>query len=143
MASQLFGLLAAASLVSSGMVAASATRSADALPGVTAVDAGDEAGGKCRVSVDRSGAPGTSMVTRASGADGCVCTIKTGPADANGAAESVVAALLRDRECEGAPPADHDTPHGGGGSGAILGGIIAAGAIGGLAAGLGGSDSNG
>lgn len=151
MASQILGLLAAASLVSTGMVAASETRSADALPGVASAMGAGEGGGqggadKCRVDVRRTGAPGASQVTRqVFNNGGCVCTITTGPAgDANGAAESLVTALLRDRECEGAPApgeigqAASGAAGGGGGSGVLIGVLVAAGVAGGVAAGGGG-----
>ena len=152
MASQFLGILAAASLVSTGVVAASGTRSVDALPGVTNAMGGGQGGGadKCRVDVVRTGAPGAAQITRLANANGsCVCTITTGPAgDANGAAESLVTALLRDRECEGAPaPGDigraaSGAAGGGGGSGVLIGVLVAAGVAGGLAAGGGGAGGN-
>lgn len=160
MASHFLGILAAASLVSTGVVAASETRSADALPGVTnamgAAQGAGQGGGqggvadKCRVDVVRTGAPGAAEVTRLANANGgCVCTITTGPAgDANGAAESVVTSLLRDRECDGVrAPGDigraaSGAAGGGGGSGVLIGVLVAAGVAGGLAAGGGGAGGN-
>lgn len=152
MASHLLAVLAAAGLVSTGVVAASDTRSAAALPAVTYALGGGQGGGadKCRVDVVRTAPAGAASVTRQAFGDGsCVCTITTGPAgSANGAAESIVAALLRDRECEGAPaPGDigraaSNAAGGGGGSGVLVGVLVAAGVAGGLAGGLGG-DSNG
>lgn len=152
MASQFLGILAAASLVSTGVVAASETRSADALPGVTNAIGTGQGGGadKCRVDVVRTAAPGAAQITRLANANGsCVCTITTGPAgDDNGAAESLVTALLRDRECEGAPaPGDigqaaSGAAGGGAGSGILIGVLVAAGVAGGLAAGGGGAGGN-
>ena len=157
MASNLIAVLSAAGLLSTGMVAASQTRSSAVLPAVSTVMGDGQGGGgqKCRVDVLRSGAANTASVTRqvVDGGGGCVCTITTGPAGgANGAAESVVEALLQSRECEGAP-ASGDVGQaasgaaagggaGGGGSGALVGVLVAAGVAGGVSAGLGG-DSNG
>lgn len=148
MAWHLLTILAAASLVSTGVVAASETRSATALPGTTYALGGGQGGGaeKCRVDVVRTGPSGTANVTRQTlGSGACLCTVTTGPAgSANGAAEAIVSALLRDRECEGAPaPGDIGrAAGGGGGSGVLIGVLVAAGVAGGLAGGLGG-DSNG
>lgn len=143
MATQFIAILAAAGLATAGMAVASETRSAGALPELTTefMQEGTGGGQKCRVEVLRTGAGGTAAVTRSTGAGGCVCTVTTGPAGSNGAAEDVVAALLRDRECEGAPNAG-DEGAGGGSNGAVIAGIVGAVAIGGLAIGLG-SDSSG
>jgi hypothetical protein len=149
-ASQLLAILAAGGLVSAG-VAATETRSAAVLPLAGAMLAQGAGGAeKCRVDVVRTGSPGSADITRANlPQGGCVCTITTGPAgSANGSAESLVTALLRDRECENAPaPGDigraaSGAAGGGGGSGALIGVLVAAGVAGGLAAGLGG-DSRG
>ena len=64
----------------------------------------------------------------------CVCTISTGPELNNGAAEAIVVALLRDRECESTPPPG--AKQGVGGGAAAAGGLAAAAAA--AAAGLGG-----
>ncbi|MGH6785210.1 MAG: hypothetical protein ACREBO_00110 [Novosphingobium sp.] len=140
-------MLAAASLASTGIAATGAHRSADALPGYAATAADPALGGgqKCRVDIVRTGASGTSAISRTELPDGdCVCTIVTGAASSNGAAENAVNALLRDRECRDAPLNRQSARSGGaGGSGAVIGGILGAVAIGGLAVGIGGSDSPG
>lgn len=151
MASQFLAILAAGGLLSAGVVA-SETRSAAVLPlaGAMLAQGAGGAGEKCRVDVVRAGVPGSAAITRATlPQGGCVCTITTGPSgSANGAAEDVVSALLRDRECENAPaPGDigeaaRGAAGGGGGSGVLIGVLVAAGVAGGLAAGLGG-DSQG
>lgn len=108
------------------------------------------AGQKCRVNVLRSGPAGTAQVTQAVLGNGdCICTVTTGMGGVNGSAENVVIALLRDRECAGAPPADGLTNQGvgissagvsgGGGMGAALPLVLGVAAVGGLAAGLGSS----
>ena len=152
MAPHFLAVLAAASLVSTGVVAASETRSAATLPGVANVMGDGQGGGaqKCRVDVVRTAPGGVANVTRQQlDNGGCVCTVTTGPSgSANGAAELIVTALLRDRECEGAPaPGDigqaaSGATGGGGGSGVLIGVLVAAGVAGGLAGGLKG-DSNG
>lgn len=138
MNTQLIALLASAGLATAGVAATSATRSADALPiGAVAFADGDGGGGgQCRVNIVRTGASGTANVVRTElEGGGCICTMTTGPANNNGSAEGLVDALLRDRTCQGPPAA-------GGVDGGLLGGLIGAAALGGLAAGLGGK-SNG
>ena len=149
MASQLIASIAAVGLLGSGLVAATETRSYAVLPALTAttVADGQGAGGeKCRVDVVREGLPGEAAVTRQVLDNGdCVCTIRTGPASNNGSAESIVVALLRDRECVGAPLAAAPGSAGAGGVGGGGGGLGAGGAAalgglalaGGLAVGLG------
>ena len=101
-------------------------------------------GDKCQVQVIRAGAPGSSAIVRDSLPNGvCVCRITTGPSASNGAAESVVAALLRDRECADAPAAGDmgqaaGQAGGGGLGGAVLPVVFGVGAIG-LGVGLGSS----
>ncbi len=110
---------------------------------------GSGMGEKCRVDVIRGAAPGSAEVTRqVLDNGGCVCTVQAGPIDNNGAAEGIVSALLRDRECDGAPdtPADHAASAGAGGgipgAGLVMGGAAMAG-LGLAAAGGGGNDSRG
>ena len=156
MSSQIVAGIVAAGLVGAGVASASETRSVSALPSqsLMAVDgsgAGAGAGGECRVDVVRSGAPGSADVTRQVFNNGsCVCTITTGPSgNANGSAEAIVGALLRDRTCDGAPPAGEmgtqaSAAAGGGGgtSGAVLTALVAAGGAAGLIVALG-KDSKG
>lgn len=145
MTSQIFAAIAAAGLLGAGVASATETRSFAALPAhlLMAADSGDGGGdaGKCRVDVVRNGAPGTADITRqVIDNGGCVCTITTGPSgNANGSAEAVVAALLRDRECAGAPPPGQAA---GGVFGAVLPGLIGAGGAAGLAV-APGNDSRG
>lgn len=144
MTTQFIALLASAGLATVGLAATSATLSADALPTGVVSLAGDGDGGGgariCRVEIVRTGAGGTASTVRSELEGGqCLCTMTTGPANSNGSAENLVNALLRDRSCEGAPAAGAEETGGGGG---VLGGVVGAAAIGGLAAGLGGK-SNG
>ncbi len=158
MSSQIVAGIVAAGLVGAGVASANETRSVSALPSqsLMAVDgigsgAGQGAGGECRVDVVRSGAPGSADVTRQIFNNGsCVCTITTGPSgNANGSAEAIVGALLRDRTCDGAPAASNlgsqaSAAAGGGGgtSGAVLTALVAAGGAAGLIVALG-KDSKG
>jgi hypothetical protein len=108
--SQIIASLAAAALVAGGFAAGSETRSMAALPSASpllaAAGTGAVPGDKCQVEVIRAGTPGLSAIVRDSLPNGvCVCRITTGPSASNGSAESVVAALLRDRECADAPAA--------------------------------------
>ena len=156
MSSQITAAIVAFGLVGAGVASANETRSVSALPtqslmAVDGIGAGAGAGGECRVDVIRSGAPGSADVTRQVFNNGsCVCTITTGPSgNANGSAEAIVGALLRDRTCDGAPPAGEMGTQasgaaggGSGSSGLLL--PLAGGAA--LAAGLAvtlGKDSNG
>ena len=151
MSSQIIAGIVAAGLVGAGVASANETRSVSALPSqsLMAVDGiGAGAGGECRVDVVRSGAPGSADVTRqVFNNGGCVCTITTGPSgNANGSAEAIVGALLRDRTCDGAPAPGNtgvQAAGSGGSSSTLLIGL--AGAVA-LAAGLAvatGKDSNG
>ena len=156
MSSQITAAIVAFGLVGAGVASANETRSVSALPtqSLMAVDgsgAGAGAGGECRVDVVRSGAPGSADVTRQVFNNGsCVCTITTGPSgNANGSAEAIVGALLRDRTCDGAPPAGEMGTQasgaaggGGGTSGAVLTALVAAGGAAGLIVALG-KDSKG
>jgi len=138
-ASQLIASIAAVSLLGTGMVAASETRSYAVLPALTSTTLADgqaDGGQKCRVDVVREGLAGSADVTRQVLDNGdCVCTIRTGPASGNGSAEAIVVALLRDRECVGAPPPAGLGEGGAGAGGAGGGGLGGAGiaALGGLA----------
>ena len=153
MSSQIIAGIVAAGLVGAGVASANETRSVSALPSqslmaVDGIGAGAGAGGECRVDVVRSGAPGSADVTRqVFNNGGCVCTITTGPSgNANGSAEAIVGALLRDRTCDGAPAPGNtgvQAAGSGGSSSTLLIGL--AGAVA-LAAGLAvatGKDSNG
>lgn len=156
MTSYLLTAAAAVSLLGAGFANAGETRSIEAMTGQVAMfgggQAGDASGDKCRVDVIRSGAPGAADVSRQTFSDGsCVCTVTTGPNGTNGAAETVVANLLRDRECAGTPAVVTDTGSaaaasgGGVGGGAVIGVLFGVAALGvGVAAGGGGgSDSAG
>jgi hypothetical protein len=149
--SQVFATIAASALLAGGFAAGSETRSMGALPRATALVAGGAAAAagteKCIVDVVRNRSGGTSQIERAERPDGrCICRIFTGPSSSNGAAETVVDALLRDRECANAPvaPVDGSTAAagagatGGGLGGAVLPVVFGVGAIG-LGAGLAGS----
>ena len=107
MTSQLLAASASIALVAAGVVGTSGVRSFEAMPTRTsAVADGEGAGasGMCRVDVVRSGDGGTVNSTRTVLNDGsCVCTLVTGPAGANGNAEDVVTAMLRDRTCPDSP----------------------------------------
>lgn len=102
------GVLAAAGMVTSGVAATAAIRSADALP-VVALAAGPAAAGKCMVRVLRTGAPGTADIVREQLAGGgCVCVVTSGPASANGPAENVISGLFRNRDCSNAPTVNNN-----------------------------------
>jgi hypothetical protein len=148
---KIIALLASASLATTGSFAVSATRAADVLPGAPSafMADGNDGGEKCRVEVVRTASPGAADVTRSVLANNrCVCIITTGPKSNNGSAEAIVDELLKDRTCDGAPPAGNTgagqtagsggAASGGGASGGVLGGLLGAVAVGGLAAGLGG-----
>lgn len=103
MAGYLVSALAAAGLMTAGMAAANGVRSVDALPVIMLAD-GAAGAAKCSVRVVRTGAPGAADIVRDQLADGsCTCTVTTGAASANGAAEDVVTNLLKNRECTSAP----------------------------------------
>ena len=156
MSSQIIAAIVATGLVGAGVASASETRSVAALPvlflmAADGVGTGAGAGGECRVDVVRSGASGSADVTRQVYNNGsCVCTITTGPSgNANGSAEAIVASLLRDRTCDGAPAPGNlggqVSGVAGGGSGtssAVLTALIAAGGAAGLIVALG-KDSKG
>lgn len=147
MSSQLIAGIAGAALAVSGLAIGAGTRSASALPGVAviagAASAATVTGGRCQVEVRRNGNPGSNDIRRQELDNGnCVCVITTGPSSANGAAEEVVNALLRDRECTNAlAPADLgkvNAATGGGLGGVVMPVVFGVGAIG-LGAALGGS----
>jgi hypothetical protein len=144
--SQIVATIAGAALVLGGFAAGAGTRSAAALPervGLAASGAAEAAqslpAGRCQVEVLRSGAAGSSDVRRRQLDNGdCVCTITTGPSPVNGAAEDIVRALLRDRECTNVlAPADLGNVTGGMG-GVVMPVVFGVGAIG-LGAALAGS----
>jgi hypothetical protein len=123
-------LAAAGAMSFVSLAGVTATRSADALPLVTMAQATASDNNLCRVEVLRGFKPGTVDVSRKNLEDGsCVCIAKTGEAKQNGSAESVVADLLRTRECSNAPLAGVLETGGlgsGGGILPILGGAAAA-----------------
>jgi hypothetical protein len=134
MTSHLLAAAAAVGLLGAGLANAGETRSIEAMTGQSAIFAAGEGGGaagdKCRVDVVRTGSAGSADIARQNLSDGsCVCTITTGPAGGNGAAESIVGNLLRDRECEGgSTPAEESS--GGMGTDTIVGIVFGVGAIG-------------
>lgn len=149
MTSQFLAAAAAVGLIGAGVAGASETRSFEAMTSQVAMfgngEGGGASGGTCRVDVVRTGPAGSADVTRQTFTDGsCVCTVTTGPASSNGAAENVVANVLRDRTC-GDPVAGGEEAAGSGGGmggGAIVGVLFGVGALAvGVAA--GGSDSPG
>lgn len=106
MTSQFIAAAASVALLGAGFTAVDGTRSAESLPMTSvSVAQNDVAGGnRCRVDVIRSAPGGAADITRSVLTDGsCVCTITTGPAGGNGNAESIVANLIRDKTCDGAP----------------------------------------
>lgn len=141
MAGYIFSALAAAGLMTAGVAAAGSLRSGDALPPIALAD-GASSPGHCSVKVDRTGTPGVANVVRDALDDGtCLCVVTTGPATDNGAAEDVVANLLKNRECASAQAAGSEAAAaakgaGFGPAGTILPVIVGAGGAGGLAAGL-------
>lgn len=107
MSAHLLATFSAAALLGTAFATVDGKRSADALPAAQMPHPIDAfpAGQACRIDVVRRAAAGTAQITRAVDTDGsCTCTVMTGPVEGNGAAEAVVAALLRDRSCDGAPP---------------------------------------
>lgn len=140
--------LAATGLAIAGVAATGSIRSGDALPVITLAQ-GAAGAGKCGVRVVRTGTPGAADIVRDQLADGsCVCVVTTGPASNNGSAESIITNLLRDGQCQSAPPANNlggevaGAGASGGGAGAVLPVLLGAVGAGGLAAGLGAA-SNG
>lgn len=149
MSTQILSALAAFGLIGAGVAGASQTRAIDALPVTVAMAGAGQAAasGKCRVDVVRTGTPGTADVTRAVAENGgCICVVTTGPVAANGTAEEIVKAFLRDRTCDAAPPASptgQTAAAAGGGIGPILPVVLGAlGAGGGAAAAGGGGDGS-
>ena len=149
MASQWLAAAASVALVGAGLAGSSGVRSFEAMPARTAAVAdGEGAGGSsmCRVDVVRTGDAGTVTSTRTVLNDGsCVCMLVTGPAGANGQAEDVVTAMLRDRTCPASPTggraaSEAATP--GGGSGLIIPVLVGVVGAAGLAVALG-SNSRG
>ena len=109
--------------------------------------------GKCEVKVDRTYTDGTYQVWKQQTENGeCRCYVQTGKAPQSETIEQSIAALVRDRECDGAPVQAVASLGGaaiGGGAAGIGGGAVAAGvgvaaAAGiGIAASGGGNDSPG
>lgn len=143
MISQFLAAAASVALVGAGVAGSSGVRSFEAMPTRTsAVADGDGAGasGMCRVDVVRSGDAGTVTSTRTVLNDGsCVCTLVTGPAGANGNAEDVITAMLRDRTCPESPTvgrAVREVARTGGGGGVIIPVLVAVVGAAGLAVAL-------
>ena len=144
MTSQFLAAAASVALVGAGVAGTAGVRSFEAMPTRTsAVADGEGAGasGMCRVDVVRSGESGTVTSTRTVLNDGsCVCTLVTGPAGANGNAEDVVTAMLRDRTCPDSPMvgrAVSEAARTGGGGGVIIPVLVAVVGAAGLAVALG------
>lgn len=123
MTSQLIAAAASVALLGAGFAGIDGTRSAEVLPAhqISFTSAQGASGGKCRVDVVRTGTAGVADITRSELTDGtCVCTITTGQPSVNGAAESAVTSLLRDRSCDGAPAPGQEVSQAAGGSGALI-----------------------
>ena len=107
MMSQLLAAAASVALVGAGVAGTSGVRSFEAMPNVTSAVADRDDGGSskmCRMDVVRTGESGTVTSTRTVGRDhSCVCTLVTGPSGANGNADEVINAMLRDRTCPESP----------------------------------------
>lgn len=148
MTSQLIAAAASVALLGAGFSAVDGTRSGEALPmNSVSLTQGDAAGGnRCRVDVIRSAPGGSADITRHVLTDGgCVCTVTTGPAGGNGGAEGIVANLLRDRTCDGAPAPGRtvaEAAAGGGGAGMVIPVLVGAVGAAGLAVAVG-NDSKG
>ena len=145
MTSQFIAAAASVALLGAGFSAADGTRSAEALP-INSVSLNQGlADAPARVDVIRSGPSGTAQITRTVLTDGTtVCTVTTGPAGNNGAAEDIVKNLIRDKTCEGAPAptAEGAAQPGFVGPLAIIPAVAAAAGAGGIAA-AAGNDSAG
>ena len=149
MLSQFLAAAASVALVGAGVAGTSGVRSFEAMPTRTSMVADGEGAGAssmCRVDVIRTGDSGTVTSTRTVLNDGnCVCTLVTGPAGANGNAEDVVTAMLRDRTCPDSPTvgrAVREVARTGGGSGLIIPVLVGVVGAAGLAVALG-SNSRG
>ncbi len=108
--------------------------------------------GKCEVKVDRTYTDGTYQVWKQQTENGeCRCYVQTGKAPQSETIEQSIAALVRDRECDGAPVqavASLGGPAalavGGTGAGTVAAGVgVLAAAGAGVAASGGGNDSPG
>ena len=144
MISQFLAAAASVALIGAGAIGSADVRASDAVPMAQTklVDGdGDGAAGTCRVDVVRSGEGGTVSTTRTVLTDNsCVCTVVTGPADANGNAEEVVTGILRDRRCAESPTVGKpvsEAARSGGGSGAIIPVLVGVVGAAGLAVALG------
>lgn len=106
MTSQFIAAAASVALLGAGFAGIEGTRSSEVLPAhqIAFTSAQGTSGGQCRVDVVRTGTAGVADITRSELSDGtCVCTVTTGQPSVNGAAETVVTNLLRDKSCDGAP----------------------------------------
>lgn len=108
MSSQLIAAAAFFALLGVAVASAEGTRSKTVLPPDGAAIrqiAKNGSSGTCRVQLVRNGAAGTANITRLQNANGsCLCTVTTGSAKDNGAAEAIVKSVLRSKKCDGAPP---------------------------------------
>lgn len=107
MSSQLIAAAAFFALLGVAVASAEGTRSKTVLPPGAAIRqiAKNGSSGTCRVQLVRNGAAGTASITRLQNANGsCLCTVTTGSAKDNGAAEAIVKSVLRSKKCDGAPP---------------------------------------
>ena len=143
MISQFLAAAASVALIGAGAVGSVDVRASDAVPmaQTKVVDGdGDGTAGTCRVDVVRTGEAGTVSTTRTVLNDkSCVCTVITGPADANGNAEDVVTAILRDRQCAKSPMVGRpvsEAARSGGGSGVVIPVLVGVVAAAGLAVAL-------
>ena len=146
MTSQFTAAAASVALLGAGFSAVDGTRSAEALP-MTSVSLNQGlADAPARVDVIRSGPSGTAKITRTVLTDGTtVCTVTTGPAGNNGAAEDIVKNLIRDKSCTGAPSpgrAVAEAATGGGGNSVVIPVLIGTVGAAGLAVAMG-NDSKG
>lgn len=147
MTSQFLAAAASVALLGAGFAGIEGTRSSEVLPAhqISFTSAQGASGSKCRVDVVRTGTAGVADIARSELSDGtCVCTVTTGQPSVNGAAETVVTNLLRDRSCEGAPAPGREVSQaaGGGGGNAVIPVLITTVGAAGLAVAVA-NDSNG
>ena len=146
MTSQFIAAAASVALLGAGFSAVDGTRSAEALPTNSVSLNQGLADAPARVDVIRSGPSGAAKITRTVLTDGTtVCTVTTGPAGNNGAAEDIVKNLIRDKSCTGAPSpgrAVAEAATGGGGNSVVIPVLIGTVGAAGLAVAMG-NDSKG
>ena len=144
MITQFLAAAASVAVIGAGAVGSVDVRASDVVPmAQTKLVDGDSDGaaGTCRVDVIRTGDSGTVSTTRSVLNDNsCVCTVVTGPTDANGNAEEVVTGILRDRRCAESPTVGKpvsEAARSGGASGAVIPVVVGVVAAAGLAVALG------